>query len=256
MEMPVTDNHSPGRRLAGRTIALAAGMPLAAALLACDGSPQSMSQSPAKASAWSNAQYGDSIGGDPAHGERIAREVCAACHGAEGNSADPTIPKLAGQKLSYLYWELRAFKQDIRKSEVMSANLAKLSYTDLADVANFYSRQPRKPDAVTDGRLAASGERLFFGGMPSCAICHATGRQGMPMMGMMGRGMMGPKMMGMMGSGMANAPDLNGQHAPYIVGQLNRFASGERRGTVMNRIAGTLNESDKTALAEYLSSRD
>jgi cytochrome c553 len=70
------------------------------------------------------------------------------------------------------------------------------------------------------------------------------------MMGMMGRGIMGP---GMMGSGMANAPDLNGQHAAYIIDQLNRFASGERQGTVMNRIAGTLSGTDKMALAEFLS---
>ncbi|MBO9378133.1 c-type cytochrome [Sphingomonas histidinilytica] len=251
MDMPATHSNAPGRRQAGRIVASAAGLSLAAALLACDGSARSRSQNPAAASAWSNTQYGGSIGGDPAHGERIAREVCAGCHGADGNSVDPKIPKLAGQKLSYLYWELRAFKQDIRKSEVMSANLAKLSYADLADVANFYSHQPRKPDAVTNVNMAASGERLFFGGMPSCAMCHdAAGRRGMPMMGMMGRGTMGP---GMMGSGTAAAPDLSCQHAAYIIDQLNHFASGERQGTVMNRVAGTLSGTDKMALAEFLS---
>lgn len=251
MDMPAIHGNSLGRRSASRTIAVAAGLSLAAALIACDGSAQSRSQNPAGAPAWPNMQYGGSIGGDPARGEPIAREVCAACHGADGNSADPKFPKLAGQNLSYLYWELRAFKQDIRKSEVMSSNLAGLSYSDLADVANFYSQQPRRPDAITDKSLAASGERLFFGGMPSCAMCHdAAGRRGMPMMRMMGRGIMGP---GMMGSGMANAPDLSGQHAAYIIDQLNRFASGERQGTVMNRIAGTLSGTDKMALAEFLS---
>lgn len=54
---------------------------------------------------------------------------------------------------------------------------------------------------------------------------------------MMGGGMMGRGMGGMMGSGTANAPKLEGQHAAYIVDQLNRFSTGERQGTVMNRVA-------------------
>lgn len=241
MHMPVIDGNSRRRRTVGRTIAIAAGLSMTAALLACDGSAQSQPPEASEPPAWSNAQYSGSIGGDPAHGERIAREVCAACHGPDGNSVDPKIPKLAGQKLDYLYWELRALKQDIRKSDVMTPNLMALSFADLADVANFYSRQARKVDAVTDPALAASGERLFFRGMPSCAMCHdAAAGQGMPMMGMMG-------------GGRTNAPDLKGQHASYIVDQLNRFASGERRGTVMNRVAGTLTGPGKMALAEFLS---
>lgn len=64
-------------------------------------------------------------------------------------------------------------------------------------------------------------------------------------MGMMGR----MPMMGMMGS----APRLNGQHAAYIVDQLNRFASGERQAMMMDRIAASLSNRDKNAVAEYLS---
>lgn len=59
---------------------------------------------------------------------------------------------------------------------------------------------------------------------------------------------------GMMGSGTANAPNLEGQHASYIVEQLNRFASGERQGTVMNRMAASLDDADRQAVAEFLSS--
>ena len=46
---------------------------------------------------------------------------------------------------------------------------------------------------------------------------------------------------------------LNGQHAAYIVDQLNRFASGERQAMMMGRIAATLSSADKRAIAEYLS---
>ena len=56
-------------------------------------------------------------------------------------------------------------------------------------------------------------------------------------------------MMGMM----ANVPSLNGQHAAYIVDQLNRFMSGERQAMMMGRIAAALSETNKKAVAEYLS---
>jgi cytochrome c553 len=236
-----TTPDTPRRQIVVRSLAAAIALSMTAALVACGGPAQSQSQDPSESPTWSNEQYSGSIGGDPAHGERIAHEVCAACHAPDGNSVDPKIPKLAGQKLEYLYWELRAFKQDIRKSDVMTPTLASLSYADMADVANFYSQQARKADTVMDSGLAAAGGRLFFNGMPSCAMCHdpAAGH-GMPMMGMMGGGQTG-------------APNLNGQHASYIVDQLNRFASGERRGTVMNRVAGTLTGPDKMSVAEFLS---
>ncbi len=102
------------------------------------------------------------------------------------------------------------------------------------------------PTPSKDPRLAARGERIFFAGMPSCAMCHGSrGRPGMPMMG---RGMMG-----MMHSGMADVPKIGGQHATYIIDQLNHFATGERQGTMMNRIAAQLSEMDKRAVAEFLS---
>lgn len=65
---------------------------------------------------------------------------------------------------------------------------------------------------------------------------------------------MGGGMGGMMGPGTANVPNLEGQHATYIVDQLNRFASGERQGTVMNRMAASLNDADRQAIADFLSS--
>lgn len=62
-------------------------------------------------------------------------------------------------------------------------------------------------------------------------------------------GMMGRRSMGMM----ADVPNLNGQHARYIVEQLNRFGNGERQAMMMGRIAATLRETDKKAVAAYLS---
>ena len=85
--------------------------------------------------------------------------------------------------------------------------------------------------------------------MSRCAMCHGSSEQ----RGMMGGGMMGHGMMGMGNGMMSSVPDLNGQHAAYIVDQLNHFATGQRQGTVMNRIAASLSEADRRAVAEYLS---
>ena len=70
----------------------------------------------------------------------------------------------------------------------------------------------------------------------------------------MGGGMMGGGMGGMMGPGAANVPNLEGQRAAYVIDQLNRFASSERLGTVMNRMAASLDDSDRQAIADFLSS--
>ncbi len=200
--------------------------------------------------AMTGASLGQSAGaraGDPAQGSHVAEGKCAQCHGADGNSSDPQFPKLAGQSPAYLYRQLSDFRNGIRKSDIMGPIAADLTDAEMANAASFFGKQPRKADAVKDQRLAAIGERIFFSGMPACAMCHrASDRRGMMGGGMMGR----MPMMGMM----SGAPNLNGQHAAYIADQLDRFASGARpSSTPMGRIAAALSEADKRAVAEYLS---
>lgn len=180
--------------------------------------------------------------GDPERGRQLAQANCAACHGQDGNSSDSQYPKLAGQSPDYLYWQLRAYKRGDRSSEIMASIASGLSDYEMADAAAYFSRQAIGADPVKDQRLAALGEHIFFSGAesgmaPACGMCHRLPeRQGMQMMGMM-----------------AGAPRLEGQHAAYIFDQLDRFARGERKGAVMNRIAASLNNMEKVALAEYLS---
>ncbi len=192
--------------------------------------------------------------GNPAQGRQVVKDYCANCHGADGNSTDPKYPKLAGQNPAYLYQQLQAFKSGIRRNQDMTTALADLSGADAADAVSFYSEQPRRPDPVKDPGLAAQGARIFveasgYPGIPSCAACHGGG--GGRGMSMMGGGMMGGGMMG--GGAMGPVPNLNGQHAAYILDQLNRFATGERPDGIMNRIAGMLNQPQRRAVAEYLS---
>lgn len=193
--------------------------------------------------AWQGGRSPGQAAGRPDYGRPIANATCAACHGVDGNSADPRYPKLAGQKADYLYGQLWAFKTGVRRSDIMAGVVRALSDAEIAGVASFYNGQTVRPDAITDARLAALGEQIFFAGVglgmaPPCAMCHgARGQSSMHMMGMM-----------------ANAPNLNGQHAAYIIDQLNRFASGERQSMVMGGIAAALGEVNRKAVAEYLSS--
>lgn len=192
---------------------------------------------------------------DTQRGATLAGTRCAACHGADGNSSKPQYPKLAGLNPAYLYSQLQAFATGQRPSNYMPGIAAALSAQDATDLAAFYALQTRHADPVQDSALAAAGRALFYartgrGMMSSCAACHEAGkRQRMVMMGMMG----GRGMMGMASSNTATViPLLNGQHAAYLLDQLNRFASGERPG-VMDQIAAGLDTEDRKALAEYLS---
>ena len=81
-------------------------------------------------------------GGNPARGEEKAKAVCAACHGAHGESAGPDFPKLAGQPVDYLEAALHHYKGGVRrKNAIMMGMAAGLSDQDIADVAAWFSSQ-------------------------------------------------------------------------------------------------------------------
>lgn len=215
--------------------------------------------------------------GDVLRGKHMAEAECASCHGADGNSTIAQFPKLAGQHRGYLYLQLRAFQTGTRPSATMSGYAKRLSDREMSDLATYYSRQTIRPDPIRNRRLAEEGKRVFFGpiggGPMSCATCHSSiGRPGggrrTPVRGMMG-GMGGGTtgMGGMMGMGrkggmggmmemggmMANVPSLAGQHAIYVVAQLDAFASGRRYSMMMNSVASSLTEAQRKAVAEYVS---
>ncbi len=66
---------------------------------------------------------------------------CAGCHGADGNSAAPGFPKLAGQHEDYLYHSLKDYKAGKRKNPIMAGQVASLSDQDMKDLAAFFARQ-------------------------------------------------------------------------------------------------------------------
>jgi len=89
------------------------------------------------------AMPGAHAGGDASKGHARSA-VCAACHGADGNSTNAMWPKLAGQHEAYLAKQLRDFRTGTRKDPGMSAMAAPLSDDDIANLAAYFSQQKPK----------------------------------------------------------------------------------------------------------------
>ncbi len=47
-------------------------------------------------------------------------QLCAACHGEDGNSANPQVPSIAGQPKLFLETQLVLFREELRKSDQMA----------------------------------------------------------------------------------------------------------------------------------------
>jgi cytochrome c553 len=176
--------------------------------------------------------------GDAAKGQAAAG-VCAACHGADGNSPLPVNPSLAGQHPEYLYKQLRNFKSGERKNPIMNGIAATLSEEQMRDLAAYFASQKPHPRSASDAKLATAGQKLYKGGntktgVAPCAGCHSPTGAGVP----------------------AQYPRLKGQHPQYTVAQLQAFRAGERNndaGTMMRSIAGKLSDAEMAAVAEYVS---
>jgi cytochrome c553 len=68
-------------------------------------------------------------------------ERCDRCHGANGNSADPLVPRLAAQRADWLEEVLEAYRSGARKSTAMAAMSALMSDRDAKALAAYYARQ-------------------------------------------------------------------------------------------------------------------
>lgn len=69
---------------------------------------------------------------------------CDRCHGVNGNSTDPRMPAIAGQRLDYLEKVLHDYRTGARKSPQMAAMSSVLTEEDVVGLANHYARQPSR----------------------------------------------------------------------------------------------------------------
>lgn len=172
---------------------------------------------------------------DPARGQQIASTVCAACHGADGNSPGAANPVLAGQHGGYIAAQLAAFKSGARPSPVMQGMAASLAPEDMQALGAFYETQKAAQTMARDKALAERGRKIWRSGIkalgvPACAACHGAAGKGIP----------------------AQYPRLAGQHPELMLGWLKAYASGERPSAVMGPVASKLHEVDMKAVTEYI----
>jgi cytochrome c553 len=163
-------------------------------------------------------------------GRAKAQQVCAACHGADGNAPSPEVPSLAGQSWRYLYIQLRDFKEDRRSNPLMSPMAQPLSREDMINVANFYAAQPLKPSAFkADEAKARLGKAKADETL--CTMCHLGEFKGQN-----------------------EIPRVAGQSYQYILAQLKAFKERTRTNDAgnMTSVARTLSDADIENLAHYI----
>ncbi len=172
---------------------------------------------------------------DLVQGEAKYTAMCAACHGADGNSGIPANPKLAGQHPQYLVKQLQEFKSGKRNNAVMTGFASLLSDDDMKNIGAWLASQKAKPGFAKDKELVALGERIYRGGIPdrqiaACAGCHSPNGAGIP----------------------AQYPRLSGQHADYTTAQLLSFRDGVRKNSVqMSQVAAKMNDREIKAVSDY-----
>ena len=157
-------------------------------------------------------------------------EVCVACHGAEGNSAIPVIPSLAGQPKQFITTQLVMFREGNRKDPQMSPMAANLANTDINDFGTYFSAQtPVASARVLAADKAETGKQLTE--KNHCVSCH------------------GPAL-----KGQQHIPRLAGQHAEYLRTQLRGFKAATRfdMDGQMTSAAQALSDADIEILANYL----
>jgi cytochrome c553 len=175
--------------------------------------------------------------GEAAKGESKAT-ACIACHGANGNSANPEWPVLAGQHEQYIHKQLQAFKSGARKNPLMSPMAMSLSDEDMADLGAYFSTQKPAGKETDSGKLQ-TGQRVYRSGdaktgQPACASCHGPNGAGNPP---------------------AAYPALRGQYATYVAAQLRAYRAGTRQtdpNQVMRNVAGTMSDEQIDAVASYV----
>lgn len=154
---------------------------------------------------------------------------CAYCHGADGNSAKPEIPNLAGQNPVYLLDQIENFASGKRKdyTTVMQQLSRQFSASEKLALAVYYASVPLKPASAAND-LAKRGKPIYVG---SCQGCH-----------------------GERGEGPVGYARIAGQQPEYIQRTLRAFRDRKegRTSELMSQATASLSDQDIRAVAAYV----
>jgi cytochrome c553 len=177
---------------------------------------------------------------DSAAGGKKAAEVCAACHGPDGNSSQGVYPSLAGQTARYIYLQLKDFNEGRRTDPLMTPVAKTLTRDDMLNVAAYFAAQELRPTDFNADPAGGTGPAglvtaILKGSTKAsetlCSMCHGTGLRGQN-----------------------EIPRLAGQQHDYIVKQLKDFREGKRTNDAGNMasVSKTLSDEDIENLAQYI----
>jgi cytochrome c553 len=182
---------------------------------------------------------GTALGAGSAEEGQSKSTACIACHGPNGNSANPEWPNLAGQHEPYVRKQLEAFKSGARKNPLMTPMAMSLSDDDMDDLAAYFAVQKPAGTLEADAGKLAVGQRVYRSGdpktgAPACAACHGPTGDGNPP---------------------AGYPALRGQYATYVAAQLRAYRANTRQtdpNQMMRNVASAMSDEQIDAVAAYV----
>ena len=157
--------------------------------------------------------------------------VCAACHGADGQSRLAGVPSLTGQPRLFIENRLVMIREGLSEVAQMKGMLDALTDAELIDLSRHYAALPPPPaarprDAARAERGAKVAERSL------CGSCHLPDQRGREQI-----------------------PRLAGQREDYLLASLRQFQSGQgvrgRDTAMINALLG-LSDADLVDLAHHL----
>jgi cytochrome c553 len=174
-------------------------------------------------------------------GEEKAVNLCSTCHGPRGISTSPEFPILAAQRRGYLESQLEAFQAKTREEKIahdfMWGIAGDLDDHMIDSIARYYAAQPPAPGRPGDPAVIARGKQLYEQGVaersiPACATCHGADA-----------------------AGIADFPRLAGQHAKYVVKQIEYIQAQVRKAPIMHGIVKDMTPAEMEAVAAYVQSK-
>jgi cytochrome c553 len=159
-------------------------------------------------------------------------QLCAACHGDDGNSTNPQIPSIAGQPKLFIETQLVLFREELRKSEQMLPVVNGMKDAEIVKLAEHFSQLPAKgmESGPADKALTQRGSQKAK--ELRCGICHLSDFRGQN-----------------------QVPRLAGQRETYLAGEMRAYRDGKRSGgdTIMAAALYGVSDADIKALAHFLS---